>query len=55
MQDNQAVECTSPKAAVHKSGDDDDDDDEDGPAEDMEAYEESGQLEAEDEVITCVW
>lgn len=29
----------------------DDDDDDDGPAEDMEAYEESGKLEAEDEVL----
>ena len=35
---------------MQKNADDDDDDDEEGPAEDMEAYEESGQLEAEDEV-----
>jgi len=39
---------TSPKPG---DNDDDDDDDDDEPAEDMDAYEESGRLEAEDNVI----
>jgi hypothetical protein len=45
------AKCASSKAAALPTNSDDDDDD-DAPAEDMEAYEESGQLEAADEVKT---
>ena len=40
-----------PSTAAKPDDDDDDDDDDDEPAEDMDAYVESGKLEAEDNVM----
>ena len=49
----QFVISGQPSTQPVQSYDDDDDDDE--PAEDMEAFEESGMLEAEDTVSCCIF